>query len=165
MGTEKTEAQTQEQAQEQAKKFSLHQQLRKAKKAKDKVKILEAALEAAKARALEDEKAAEEKQVNKDRRLRAKHLYSLGVAVEYYAKATGLKEKTAKIFSSLLCDSPLADKDFARLCEAIFWLDVGIVLEDDLVKKYDKIKEKQKAKAELMRNKKAQKKAAEAAPE
>ena len=163
MGTEKTEAQTQEQAQEQAKKFSLHQQLRKAKKAKDKVKILEAALEAAKARALEDEKAAEEKQVNKDRRLRAKHLYSLGVAVEYLAKAD--KNIGAKVFGALLCDSPLADKDFARLCEAIFWLETGIVLEADLMEKYNKIKEKQKAKAELMREKKAQKKAAEAAPE
>ena len=82
----KNEDRLQEQAQEQAKKPSLHQLLRKAKKARDKIAILEAALEAAKIKALEDEKTAEEKKVNKDRRLRAKHLYSLGVAVEYLAR-------------------------------------------------------------------------------
>lgn len=152
MGTEKTETQVQEQTQKQ----SLHQQLRKAKKAHEKIAILEAALEAEKLKAAEDTKKDEERKARTERKTRDRNLYSLGIAVEYLTKAN--MDVALKVFGALLSHSRLADKDFARLCEAILWLKVGI--DDKCQEKYDKIKDEQNKRAKKMRDEKQARKEA-----
>lgn len=152
MGTEKTETQTQEQTQKQ----SLHQQLRKAKKAHEKIAILEAALEAEKLKAAEDTKKDEERKARTERKTRDRNLYSLGIAVEHLTKTN--QNAALKILGSLLYYNTLADKDFARLCEAMFWLKIGI--DDECQEKYDKIKDEQNKRAKKMRDEKQARKEA-----
>lgn len=148
------------------KKSSLFQELRKAKAPTEKIAILEEALKKAKAKAAEEEKQAKAIKNNKDRKLRAKHLYSLGVVLEYFAKPKKTFDKTHReIVLKILGDltdfaiapnSPLAEKDIARFYEAIIWL--GYKLPVNLQQQYSEIKERQKAKAAAMRAAKREKK-------
>lgn len=136
-------------ATENQEKVSLFAKMRKAKTAAEKLSVLEAELKATKARLIEEQKAAEAARMNKDRKARNKHLYSLGLAVEYLCKTK--KDLGGKVLSSLVLEGKnhLASKDLVRLYEAILWL--KFPLDREQSENYETLKQQQKDRAAAMR--------------